>query len=57
MKKKKEETIEETMKDIKDGVFDLKIEDKPKIGKLEIVYNNEELNKLRDKVNEIIDNL
>ena len=47
MKKKEPQIIEEVVVE----------EVKPKIGKLEIVYNNEELNKLRDKVNEIIDNL
>ena len=36
-------------------VEDVKVESKKVIGKLDLNFNQEDINKLRDKVNEIVD--
>lgn len=56
MAKSKVEKAEE--KEVSVEVEDAKKEEtveKPKLGKLEIEFNNEGLNQLRDKVNELVE--
>lgn len=53
MKKKKEAIIEEVVETVKEDVLAESI--KPEVGKLDLSFPNEDLNKLVSKVNEIID--
>ena len=56
MAKKKEEIVLEPVevKVLREEAFKAEVEPK-KLGKLDLNFNQEDLNKLRDKVNELVD--
>ena len=57
MKKKEVEKLEVEYKEAMKEEIEVKMEPKKLLGRLDITFNQEDLNKLRDKVNELVDRL